>query len=204
MLRGAPLLRGAWLVVVVVVAAAGCPAKLPYYNYAAEPDPRKAEYVLGASDVLRVTVWHNPDLSGEVVVRPDGTISMPLVGDLRAAGRTPSALRDELTQRLAKFIKDEAATVTVAVSAINSYRFVVSGNVERGGSFSSNHFVTVTEAISLAGGPNRYATAEQTVIIRTDPARGVRRIPIDYPSILKGTHPEHDLPILAGDTIYVP
>ena len=182
---------------------AGCPKPRPNYNYAAEPDPRKLEFVLGPSDVMKITVWHNPDLSGDVTVRPDGTITMPLVGDVRATGRTPAEVRAEITQRLAKYIKDESATVTIAVTAINSYRFVISGNVERGGSFSANHYLTLTEAIALAGGPNRFATAEDMVIIRSD-ARGHRRIPIDYPAILKGTRPDQDLPILSGDTIYVP
>ncbi len=192
------------LVCAAPLAITGCPTKRPYYNYSAEPDPRKQEFVLGPSDVLRITVWHNPDLSGEAIVRPDGTISMPLIGEVKAAGRTPGDLRNEIATRLAKFIKDDAATVTVAVATINSYRFVVSGNVERGGSFSSNHYLTVSEAVALAGGPNRYATPEETVIIRPDGQGGKRRIPIDYPAILKGKNPEMDLPILAGDTIYIP
>jgi polysaccharide export outer membrane protein len=182
----------------------GCPHQRPKFNYAAEPDPRKQEYVLGPSDVLKITVWHNPDISGDTIVRPDGTITMPLVGDLRAAGRTPGQLRAEITQRLSTFIKDEAATVTVAVSAINSYRFLVGGNVEHPGPFNATHYVTVSEAITLAGGPNKFSTPEETVIIRWSPDKGTRRIPVDLPSILNGTHPEADLPLLAGDQVYVP
>src|SRR6476619_2812610 len=70
-----------------------CGHKQPRYDYAAEPDPRKQEYVIGPSDVLRISVWRNPDLSGDAIVRPDGTITLPLVGDLRAAGRTPGQIR---------------------------------------------------------------------------------------------------------------
>jgi polysaccharide biosynthesis/export protein len=181
-----------------------CAYKLPYYDYSREPDPRKDEYRLGPSDVIHVTVWHNVDLSGDATVRPDGTISLPLIGDLRAAGRTAAELRTEISQRLRAFIKDEAATVTVAVTQINSFRFVVSGNVEHPGAFAANHYLTVTEAIAMTGGPSRFASPVETVIIRTDAAGKTRRIPIDYPSILDGKHPEHDLAIMPGDLIYVP
>jgi len=192
---------------VLTLAAAllgGCAYKLPYYDYTREPDPRKDEYRLGPSDVIHVTVWHNVDLSGDAIVRPDGTISLPLIGDLRAAGRTTAELRAEISQRLRAYIKDEASTVTVAVAGINSYRFVVSGNVERPGAFTANHYVTVSEAIALTGGPNKFSSPVETVIIRLDAAGKARRIPIDYPSILDGKHPEHDLPLLPGDLVYIP
>lgn len=182
---------------------ANCATVQPPYNYAQEPDPRKQEYVLGPSDTLRVNVWHNPDLSAEAIVRPDGTISLPLIGDIRAAGRSPGQVRAEIAQRLRAFIKEESAVVTVSVQAINSYRFVVSGSVERAGAYTANHYVTVSEAMALAGGPNRFARAEEAVIIRVD-ERGRRRIPVDYPAILEGRRPDQDLPLLPGDTLYVP
>jgi len=200
------MVRRLWvLAVVLVVLTSACPTPHPPYDYKVEPDPRKQEYVLGPSDVLRINVWHNPELSVEVAVRPDGTISMPLIGDVQAAGRTPAQVRTEIAKRLSTFIRDESAIVTVTVAAINSYRFVISGNVEKAGAYSSAHYVTVSEAIALAGGPNRFASADETVIIRTDTARGgVKRIPIDYPAILSGSHPEQDLFLLPGDTLYVP
>jgi len=184
----------------------GCATVQPPYDYSSEPDPRKHDYVLGPSDVLRISVWHNPDLSADPVVRPDGTITLPLIGDLRAAGLTPNEIRQQIEQRLKTFVKDEAAIVTVAVSAINSYRFVVSGNVEKAGVYSATHFVTVSEAITLAGGPNRFASAERTTIIRTPSAGAAvpRRIPVDYPQILSGKRADEDLVIVAGDNVYVP
>ncbi|HET6146738.1 MAG TPA: polysaccharide biosynthesis/export family protein [Polyangia bacterium] len=187
-----------------VLGAGGCASAQSSFNYAGEPDPRKQEYVLGPSDVLKINVWRNAELSGDATVRPDGTISLPLVGDLRVTGRTPGQVQAELVQRMATFIKDESAIVTVAVSAINSYRFVVSGNVEHPGAYATNHYVTVIEALALAGGPNRYGSPESTVIIRLDAAKGVRRIPINYTAILSGERPEQNLPLLPGDTIYVP
>jgi polysaccharide export outer membrane protein len=183
---------------------AGCPTPQPYFNYAAEPDPRKNGFLLGPSDVLKVNVWHNPDLSGDAIVRPDGTITLPLVGDIAAAGRTPMDVRNEITTRLKAYIKDDSAIVTVAVSSVNSYRFVVSGNVEKPGSYNANHYASVSEAITLAGGPNRFASPEQAVIIRTGPNGKVRRIPVDDTAILSGKHPEQDLVILPGDTVFVP
>jgi polysaccharide export outer membrane protein len=174
------------------------------YNYSVEPDPRKTEFVLGPSDVIHINVWKNPDISGDTVVRPDGTITLPLVGDIRAAGRTPAEIRKEITQRLGTYIKDDSAVVTVAVTAINSYRFTVSGNIERPGTFNASHYVTVSEAMALAGGPNRYAAPEDTVVIRADGEKGTRRIPIDYPAMLSGKRPEQNIALLPGDVVYVP
>jgi polysaccharide export outer membrane protein len=184
--------------------AAGCATTHGPYDYASEPDPRKAEFMLGPSDVLKITVWRNPELSTEAVVRPDGTITMPLVGDLQAAGRSSVQLKEEIFKRLRAYIKDESAIVTVAVTAINSYRWVVSGNVERPGVFSSNHYVTVSEALALAGGPNKFADAGGTVIIRANPGGGTRRVPIDYNGVVTGQRSNENIAVLSGDTIYVP
>jgi polysaccharide biosynthesis/export protein len=190
--------------VLLFALGAGCATTHAPYDYASEPDPRKGEFVLGPSDTLRITVWRNPELSTDAIVRPDGTVSMPLAGELPAAGRTNSQLKEEIVKRLRAYIKDESLSVTVAVSAINSYRFVVSGNVERQGAYTSNHYVTVAEALALAGGPNRFADAAGTVIIRLNPAGGTRRIPVDYPGVLSGKAANENLTLLAGDTIYVP
>ena len=129
---------------------------------------------------------------------------MPLLGEIHAAGRSPSDLQTEIAQKLTTYVKDESATVTVAVATISSYRFLVLGNVDRGGTFTANHYTTVTEAIALAGGPNRFADPESVIIIRPVPGGQPRRIPIDYTAILSGTHPEEDLALLPGDTVYVP
>lgn len=195
-----------WLVAAALslAGAAGCATPRPPFDYAAEPDPRHGGFLLGPSDVLRVNVWHNPDLSVEAIVRPDGTITMPLVGDIRAAGRTPADVREEITTRLKAYVKDESAIVTVAVAAVNSYRFVVSGNVEKPGSYNANHYARVSEAITLAGGPNKFASPAETVIIRAGADGAVRRIPVDDVAILSGKRPEQDLVILPGDTVYVP
>lgn len=187
----------------MMALASACATPQPHFDYTTEPDPRQHEYVLGPSDVLRVTVWRSTDFSGETVVRPDGTMSLPMLGDLHAAGMTPSQVRAEIEKRLLTFVKREEAIVTVSVSAINSYRFVVNGNVEHPGVFSSSHYVTVVEAIAMAGGPNRFGSPEQAVIIRSAGGKP-RRIPINYPAILTGARPEQDLTVLPADTIYIP
>jgi polysaccharide biosynthesis/export protein len=183
-----------------LIAGCGTPA----YDYSKEPDPRKMEFVIGASDTVRITVWKNPELTTEATVRPDGTITMPLLGDLHAVGKTPTQLRDEIGKKLSAFIKDETATVTVALTAIASYRFTVSGNFEHPGIFTSRYYVQVAEAIAMAGGINRFANPRKLVIIRPDKNAKVRRIPIDYERVSSGEHPEENLVLMAGDTLFAP
>jgi polysaccharide export outer membrane protein len=195
--RGLALIDLAFLTAVLV----GCGPMA--YDYSKEPDPRKAEFVLGVNDAIKISVWKNPELSGDARVRPDGTITMPLIGDIKAAGRPPSALKAEITHRLQSFIRDDSAIVSVAVTEVNSYRFTVSGQVEHAGVLTAKYFVTASEAVAMAGGLNRYANPHRLTLIRND-ARGLRRIPLDYERIASGEHPEEDVVVMAGDTLYVP
>ncbi|HEY2743300.1 MAG TPA: polysaccharide biosynthesis/export family protein [Polyangia bacterium] len=172
------------------------------YDYSKEPDPRKEEFVLGVNDAIRINVWKNPELSGDARVRPDGTITMPLIGDIKAAGRTPSALKAEITKRLQSFVRDEGAIVSIAVTEVNSYRFTVAGQVEKPGLLTAKYYVTAAEAIAMAGGLNRFANPHRLVLVRSD-AHGARRIPLDYDRIASGEHPEENLPMLSGDTLFV-
>jgi len=182
----------------------GCGSSLPNYDYSQEPDPRKSEYVIGVADQLRVTVWKNPDQSGQVRVRPDGTITLPLIGDLKAAGRTPTQLRALIQERQKAFVKDETATVTVAVIEVASYRFTVAGEVQNAGMFTSTNYVTVIEAIAMAGGLTRFAKRDEIFIVRRDKDGNTRQVPISYDAIAKGGHDEMNLALLAGDTVFVP
>jgi polysaccharide export outer membrane protein len=185
----------------MLLSTMGC-ASSSGYDYSKEPDPRKTEFVLGASDVLRVNVWKNPEMSTDARVRPDGTITMPLIGDIRAAGRTPTELMREITAKLTNYVK-EGPVVSVQVAEVNSYRFTVGGNVEHGGIFTAKYYVTVSEAVAMGGGLNKFADPHKLVIVRND-GHGVRRIPIDYERIASGLHPEEDLPLIAGDSLFVP
>jgi polysaccharide export outer membrane protein len=186
----------------VPLGCAARPAGATGYLEASRNDPRKLPYVVGPSDVLRITVWKDPSLSTEGVVGPGGGITMPLVGELTAAGRTVKQIQDEAARRLAAFIKD--AVVTVAVVEVNSYRFTVAGNVEHRGMFSPRYYVTVSEAIALAGGPNRYASADSVVVIRPSESGTMQRIAVDYDEILSGKSPAQDIVVLARDTVLVP
>jgi polysaccharide export outer membrane protein len=194
------LLSRTWIALVPLLGACAVPIE---YDYRREPDPRKLEYVIGVGDALKITVWKNPELSADARVRPDGTITLPLLGDLTASARTPGELKREITTRLSAYVKDEGAVVTIAVTDPSSYRVTVNGNVEHPGVFSLKYFVTVTEAIALAGGPNKFASPRQTVIVRSDKS-GVRRIPIDYFRASSGEHPEENLALFSSDTVYVP
>jgi polysaccharide export outer membrane protein len=190
--------------VTLLVAVAGCGHTKIKYDYSKDPDPRTLEYVIGVSDELNITVWKQPDLTTEASVRPDGTITMPLIGDIKAAGRTPTELKNEIQTRVGNFIKDPSAVVTVAVTAVNSYTYTVSGNVNGPGVFTATHYVTVSHAITEAGGPNKFA-GHPMVLIRQDRKSGkIRRIPIDYEDVASGRRPEANLVLMPGDQLFVP
>jgi polysaccharide export outer membrane protein len=193
------------LAAVLAALAAGCGARPPDYDYSKEPNPRKSEFVIGVSDEMLVTVWRKPELTTTATVRPDGTITMPLIGDVMASGKTPSQLKQEIQRRVAEFIKlDASTTITIAVTAVNSYRFTVSGEVAQPGIHTSKVYVTVAEAIALAGGFTRFAKRDDIVLMRRNQAGVVRRIPIAYSLIANGEYPEMNLVVLSGDSIFVP
>jgi polysaccharide export outer membrane protein len=200
-----PFLRILWIATSLLIVAPGCSTRnrgaSTLYAEAARNDPRGRPYVIGASDVVRVTVWKDPNLSTDVVVRPDGTVTLPLIGEVVASGRTATELQKEVSNRLSAFVKD--AVVTVAIEEVNSYRFTVAGNVEHPGLFTSRYYLTVSEALALAGGPNRYASTSSMVIVRNGGGK-IHRIPIDYDAILSGESPEQDIVILPGDAVRVP
>lgn len=194
------------VIALAVVACSGCKPAVPKYPYAEEPDPRNTEWVLGVGDQIAINVWENPGLTTDATIRPDGNITMPLIGDLRAVGETPTALKAMIRAKLGEFIKLGAGTeITVAVRNTASYRFTVSGEVTRPGVVQLGYFVTVVEAIAMAGGFTRFAEKDNMVLLRRDPKTGVtRRIPLVYRYLADGTHPEMNLVMLAGDSLFVP
>jgi len=195
-----------WLVVLVLAAA--CGSNLPKYNYAAEPDPRTSEVVLGVGDVVAINVWGegNKDLNTEATIRPDGTITMPLVGDLKAAGQTPTELKGQIKAKLGDFVKTlQGSEITVALKTWRSYRFTIQGEVVKTGVFTTDQFVTIADALALAGGPTRFARRDGIVLMRTDTkTKQVRRIPFDYDLLASGKRVDMNIYVLPGDTIYVP
>ena len=129
------------LVSLLIVASFGCGGAATY-DYKKEPDPRTGEYQVGPLDQLKVVVWKNQELSADVVVRPDGIVTLPLIGDVKAAGRTPSQIQKEISMRYANFIRIEESVVSVGVSQVNSLNFTISGNVG-GTTTGSNVVVTI-------------------------------------------------------------
>lgn len=192
------------LCVALALSPASCGGGIPDYPYAEEPDPRGSEYVIGTSDALEISVWKNGELDTKTTVRPDGTITMPLIGDVTAAGLTPTELKREITKRLSAYIRQEDAIVTVAVSGVNSYYVTVSGNVTGPGRYASQTYLTVSDAIALAGGPNRFASPEDTIVVRRNRDGSVKRIPINYELLKEGQGLQMDLVLLRGDQVFVP
>ena len=159
-----------------------------------------AHYVIGADDNLQITVWREPSLSGVLPVRPDGMISLVLIGDLKAAGRTPTQLSADIAQQLRKYIQDPS--VTVAVTAVNSQRIFMVGEVGHVGPVSMSPGMTPLQAISAAGGPSPYANLKRIYILRGQGAKQ-QRIPFNYKQALKGDN-RQDIILQPGDTIVVP
>jgi polysaccharide export outer membrane protein len=190
--------------VAIVVLAAGCPPKLPNYDYSKEP--RASEIVLGVGDVVAINVWENANLNTEATIRPDGTITMPLVGDVKAVGETPTTLKTNIKTKLQTFLRLQGGNeITIAVKSYKSYRFTIQGEVSHTGVINSEQYVTVADAIALAGGLTRFAKRSEIVLTRRDPQSGkLRQIPLDYDLLVSGKRPDMNIYVLAGDTIWVP
>jgi polysaccharide export outer membrane protein len=195
------------LALLLLFAMSACGGQLLNYPYANEPDPHAKEIVLGVGDIVTINVWGegNAGLNTEATIRPDGTITMPLVGDMKAAGETPSALREVIKKRLADFVKLQGTEISVAVKEWRSYRFTVQGEVVKTGMYTSEEYVTVADALALAGGPTRFAKRGQIVLMRKDPkTKEMKRIPFDYELLASGKRPDMNIFVLPGDVIYVP
>ena len=181
-------------------AAKGDPAKSDKPAATAPESDAPSDYVIGADDVLRISVWKEPDLSEMLPVRPDGKISMPLLNDIPAAGLTPLQLKDSITEKLKKFIADPR--VTVVVTAMNSQRIFVSGEVLHSGPIQLLPHMTILQALSQAGF-NQFANLKGIYLLRTENGKQ-ERIPFNYKDVIKGNHPEQNIILKPGDTVVVP
>ena len=189
----------AFLWLLVMVAA---PAIAAAQEGAAAPAPAAApaadEYVLGIEDKLSISVWKEADLSKTVVVRPDGKITFPLVGDIQAAGHTARQITDEVTRALTRFIKEPV--VTVVVEEINSFKVFVIGEVATQGALNLRRRTRLLEAIAQAGGLTTYADKSNVVLLRNEDGKETRTR-IDYRKVLSGEKPELNVFLKPGDTI---
>lgn len=166
--------------------------------HADEPEP----YRIQPGDVLMVSVWKEQDLMAEVLVRPDGGMSFPLVGDVRASGRTVDELRTLVDERLAKFIPDPS--VTVAVKQIGGNRVYVLGKVNRPGEFMFSHPIDVMQALSLAGGATSFAGLDDIQILRREPGGKQTARRFRYSEVERGRSLEQNIVLKSGDTVVVP
>jgi polysaccharide export outer membrane protein len=157
-------------------------------------------YVIGATDVVMVSVLKEPTLTSSLLVRPDGMISMPLLGDVKASGLTPLQLADVITAKLKKYIQDP--NVTIVLTQMNSKKVYLIGEVGRTGPIEMTPGMTLLQAIATAGGLTQYANAKKIYILRTEGGKQ-QKIPVQYKQALRGDG-SLNLILNPGDTIVVP
>jgi len=173
----------------------------------ARPDTRISQatdvnYRIGADDVLTINVWNEPQVSRNVPVRPDGKISLPLVGDVQAAGLTPTELQNELAARFTKYLTNP--DVSVIVAEIRSQRINVLGQVLRPGTYSLIPPMSVIDAIATAGGLREFAKPNKTYVLRVLPNGQKERLKFEYKNVLKGNKGSKDILLQTRDTVVVP
>jgi polysaccharide export outer membrane protein len=160
-----------------------------------------SDFVVGAEDVLGVMFWREADLSGDVVVRSDGRITLPLIGDIAAAGQTPAALREQIQAAATKYLTDP--NVTVMVKQINSRKVFITGQIGQPGSYPLTGPRTVMQLISLAGGLTQYAKSDAISILRQEQGR-TRAMNFNYRDVAMGKNVQQNIQLQPGDTIVVP
>lgn len=168
---------------------------------AADDAPLPADYVIGPADVLGVVFWREPELSGDVTVRPDGRISLPVIGEISASGLHPEALRKVIRTEAEKYVADP--NVQVVVRAINSRKVFVTGRVTEPGAHSLTAPLTVMQALALAGGLTEYANAKEIRIIRTVNGQS-QTFKFNYKDVARGKALEQNIQLQPGDTVVVP
>lgn len=167
---------------------------------AQSPTVNPDTYVIGADDSLQVTVWKEPSFSGTFPVRPDGMISLVMLGDVRAAGRTPTQLSNDITERLKKYIQDPV--VSVVVMSVNSQKIFLIGEVNHSGPILLTPGMTPLQAIAAAGGLTMFANQKHIYVLRGVQGKQ-KKIPFNYKKALKGDNSQ-DIALEPGDTIVVP
>jgi polysaccharide export outer membrane protein len=165
----------------------------------AVPEPDK--YLLGPEDVIEVSVWKEPDMTKQLVVQPDGKVYYPLVGELRAAGKTVKQVQEEISKRLEKFVTDAAVTV-ILLKAFN-YKIFVTGKVNKPGEFLVGRPTTVLQAISMAGGLTPFASPKNIKVVRKVAGQD-EVFNFDYKDVSRGLMLYQDITLQPGDVVVVP
>ena len=159
-------------------------------------------YIIGESDLLDVNVWKEKEISRTIPVRPDGKITLPLIGEIQASGMTPLQLQDDIRQRLKAFLANPE--VTVIVNDPRSQHFNIVGEVARPGTYPLSQSTTVLDAISAAGGFRDFAKQTKIYVLRAVSDGKEVRLAFNYKVVIKGKKPESNIMLKAGDTIVVP
>jgi Periplasmic protein involved in polysaccharide export len=171
-----------------------------------EAQATTTDFFLGPEDVLEITVWRNQDLSRQTVVRPDGMVSMPLIGDVQASGLTANQLAARIADRLKEF--KESPSVSVSVKEVNSYNIFVLGEVGKPGKYQLKSNTSVLQAIAIAGGFSIYASKNKMQVVTTEVNGDGRpheiRIPVRYNDLLNGKGERGNFVLKSGDIVVVP
>jgi len=176
---------------------------LPGFARAADvARPQPPPYRLQPGDVLQVSVWKEQDLQADVLVRPDGGVSFPLIGDVPAAGKSVEELRQEFIDRLRPYVPKPV--VTVAIRQIGGNKIYVVGKVNRPGEYPFVRPLDVMQALSLAGGTTSYAALNDIVILRRDNGDDSEAIRFRYPEVERGKELAQNIVLRSGDTVVVP
>jgi len=161
------------------------------------------DYIIGPEDVLEITVWKNADLSKQVQVRPDGRISLPLVGDVSAVGRTAAQLTDDIATRLKSYM--ENPTVSIVIKEVNSYQIYVLGEVNKPGKYPLKSKTTLLQAITVASGFTPVAARNKIVVFRFGKdGEGLTKIKASYDDIVLRDGSSQNIELKPGDQIVVP
>jgi polysaccharide biosynthesis/export protein len=199
------MVAGAIATLLPSIAAAQAPAVKPATPPAAAAAPAgitpPQDYIIGADDQLTIMFWREKDMSAEVVVRPDGKITLPLLNEVMAAGLTPEQLRLKVTDEAKRYVEEPNATVVVR--QINSRKVFITGQVGKGGPYPLGSSMTVLQLISMAGGLNEYAKSSKISIMRTENGKQVR-FPFNYKDVIEGKNLKQNIELKPGDTVIVP
>jgi len=197
---------GAVVLGLSLVALSGCvppPSQLAGAQAAAAAvaTPDQDKYLLGPEDAIEISVWKEPDLTKQLVVRPDGKITYPLIGEVQASGRTVKQLQEDILKRLEKYVTD--AHVTVILLKAQNYKIYVTGKVNKPGDFMTGKPVNVMQAISMAGGLTPFASPGSIMVIRS--VGGTEETyPFNYKEVARGFMLEQNRMLLPGDVVVVP
>lgn len=186
---------------VAVLAIVSASASVAQVVVRSEDDAPNA-YAIGVGDVVEISVWKNPELSVTVPVRPDGRISLPLLGDIQASGMTPLALKDELSLKFREFVT--APSVSVVIKEINSRKVYVTGEVATPGAYDLQPRAKLMQVMAMAGGLTPYSKGRVVVLRDSKDGKADKRYEIEINTIISGRRPEDNIILQPGDTLIFP